>query len=679
MDNLNSYQNNFGPNSSSSTNFYTQKNFHPRQEASLSPNHDDYNANSIPQENSYNNNNEEMEAVTINQSFKRKNKTLNMIKNSLVHKIKNNVLLKEINHAFNEIERFTLEGDLASAKMMENELYKLHNEVIKNNLYPVTKYGNSTFYESGFNTNFNRSMNKKSFNKNITISKTKIIQGNENYNAIDEENYSGEESNIQNNKNNINDNRNNLNNDNNINNSGNENNLNEEEENQINNENYNNNQNNYNMNGENNNLDVNNQNNKNIMNNSGQGENENFQNQNNPEEAQENNNQINNNIYNMQSNEQIQYKDINENIEENNIPQNQLTRNKQIAGRYQNNNKDNINYDDNYEDLENQYEYEGGMYYDNDEFKEVYEEDENEDDPNRKKRIKKSRISKIIEQSKTYVNGDSNYPYKNQDYPNNIQPKKDLQDRNNNIDQANPRLNLGNQYIDKNIPNPNESSKSQTFNPSQNSYPEIPPNSQPPYPNPYPNTLYQNPSQNAYPEYPQNNEENIPQNQNPKNYPKNQDTPNNLQYLNYPLNNKGYPLNPDMNRLKKGKKPRPKSVKNLKANPNNYPYKYNIYDSEYPQRPIINFGKPLALINAQFRRKPQPRNKSPANILFGQGGKANCFACDVECSISRSGNSPNNYNPYYASFKKPRYDVTYYDGAKYGYYQYSSKIVPENN
>ena len=38
MDNLNLYQNTFAPNSSSSTNFYTQKNFHPRQEASLSNN-----------------------------------------------------------------------------------------------------------------------------------------------------------------------------------------------------------------------------------------------------------------------------------------------------------------------------------------------------------------------------------------------------------------------------------------------------------------------------------------------------------------------------------------------------------------------------------------------------------------------------------------------------------------
>ena len=94
---------------------------------------------------------------------------------------------------------------------------------------------------------------------------------------------------------------------------------------------------------------------------------------------------------------------------------------------------------------------------------------------------------------------------------------------------------------------------------------------------------------------------------------------------------------------------------------------------------MLYFGKPLALINEEFRTKPQPRKQSPANILYGKGGKGKCFACDVECSISRSGNSPNNYNPYYASIRKPRLDVTYYDGEKYGYYQYSSRVIPENN
>ena len=182
MDNLNLFQNTFAPNSSSSTNFYTQKNFHPRQDSSLSPNND-YN-NNINQEGIINNNNEERETVTINQRStrnrsdnnnneyspssyddKRKNKMMNMIKNSLINRVKNNVLLKEINNAYDEMGRFTTEGDLASAKMMENELNDLQAEVIITNLYPVTKYGrtfyNENFYGSNLNINKYNTTSKK--------------------------------------------------------------------------------------------------------------------------------------------------------------------------------------------------------------------------------------------------------------------------------------------------------------------------------------------------------------------------------------------------------------------------------------------------------------------------------------------------------------------------------------
>ena len=75
MDNLNIYQNTFAPNSSSSTNFYTQKNFHPRQEAYLS-NNNNYN-NNLNQENSINNNNNQgMETVTSNKRTFKNNITL---------------------------------------------------------------------------------------------------------------------------------------------------------------------------------------------------------------------------------------------------------------------------------------------------------------------------------------------------------------------------------------------------------------------------------------------------------------------------------------------------------------------------------------------------------------------------------------------------------------------------
>ena len=53
----------------------------------------------------------------------KKNKALNRIKNAHVLRIKNNVLLKEINNAHNEVERLIEEGDYGTAKMMETELY----------------------------------------------------------------------------------------------------------------------------------------------------------------------------------------------------------------------------------------------------------------------------------------------------------------------------------------------------------------------------------------------------------------------------------------------------------------------------------------------------------------------------------------------------------------------------
>ena len=50
------------------------------------------------------------------------------------------------------------------------------------------------------------------------------------------------------------------------------------------------------------------------------------------------------------------------------------------------------------------------------------------------------------------------------------------------------------------------------------------------------------------------------------------------------------------------------------------------------------------------------RKNSPVNIPYAKGSKGKCFACDVDCGISQSGNSPNNYDPYMASLRKPRYE-----------------------
>ena len=69
------------------------------------------------------------------------------------------------------------------------------------------------------------------------------------------------------------------------------------------------------------------------------------------------------------------------------------------------------------------------------------------------------------------------------------------------------------------------------------------------------------------------------------------------------------------------------------------------------------------------------------NIPYAKGSKGKCFACDVDCGIGVSGNSPNNYDPYMASLKKPRFDVTFYNAEKFGYYQYSQSpnLIQENN
>ena len=133
---------------------------------------------------------------------------LHMIKNSLVQKVKNNILLKEINNAYNEMGRFTYEGDLASAKMMERELNQLQAEVIMTNLYPVTKFGkiyNENIYDSNFTTSknnmyktFNEKMIKE-INRTKTTKSTNIMNNNINEeNVIEEE---GDNNQINNNKN----------------------------------------------------------------------------------------------------------------------------------------------------------------------------------------------------------------------------------------------------------------------------------------------------------------------------------------------------------------------------------------------------------------------------------------------------------------------------------------------
>ena len=97
-------------------------------------------------------------------------------------------------------------------------------------------------------------------------------------------------------------------------------------------------------------------------------------------------------------------------------------------------------------------------------------------------------------------------------------------------------------------------------------------------------------------------------------------------------------------------------------------YILNIPDFTYPR-------KYYEKSKSKSRSKNSSRNRSNTpKILFAEPSKGKCFACDVNCSISRSGNSPNKYVPYYGPLKKERKHITEYDGEKYGYYQYKSRI-----
>ena len=124
---------------------------------------------------------------------------------------------------------------------------------------------------------------------------------------------------------------------------------------------------------------------------------------------------------------------------------------------------------------------------------------------------------------------------------------------------------------------------------------------------------------------------------------------------------------------------RPQSSKGPMINPSKKRYRKdipNIPTFEYPRMYRAGFGSSLSRSGSQSmsRSKSKSKSKSPANILFSYPTRQRCFACDVNCSISRSGNSPNKYVPYLASYKEERKAITFYDGDKYGYYQYHSKL-----
>jgi len=304
-----------------------------------------------------------------------------------------------------------------------------------------------------------------------------------------------------------------------------------------------------------------------------------------------------------------------------------------------------------------------------------------------------------------------NYP--NQNYPNTTsQHPNSMQPQGNKGPNSNNQLSPNQDKLSNPIPEQPQNPQILSRFPNNNSnypnpqYPQYQnpqyPNSQyqnPQYPNPqfqnpqYPNQIYPNSvnpnkaPESGYPFPPQNpnlNPNIFPNNQKDPNNPNNPNNPNylgipnhpySINYKNYPLYNPNEPRGPNYGNPNK-KRNRPKSAKGPKRGPY-YPYNpyYDYeYNTEYPHRPKLNFGKPLSIINKQFRSKPKIRRQNNTNILFGKGSKGRCFACDVDCAISISGNSSNTYNPYMASLQYPRKDSTFYDYEKNGYYQYGSRL-----
>jgi len=261
--------------------------------------------------------------------------------------------------------------------------------------------------------------------------------------------------------------------------------------------------------------------------------------------------------------------------------------------------------------------------------------------------------------------GPRGYPSKNPQFPNN--PRNPSRD--------NPRYPSRGNPLNPPRGNPRYPSRDNPRNPKRGNprnplrgNPRYPPGENPQYPsgdNPrYP------PGEN--PQYPSGDNPRYPPGENPQ-YPSG-DNPryapgDNPRYPqgdyprgpNYPPNTS---LDSGMRRpfSTRGSNPRPKD-------PNfGYPRRYG--DESRGRGRDITFGDTFG--RSHSRSNPKSRRQSPADIPYSYPTGGRCFACDVNCSISRSGNSPNKYIPYYASMKKERKAVTDYDAEKYGYYQYSS-------
>ena len=634
---------NFGEND---TNYKTQKNFFIKninQEQNYNKENEEFstfkkintlnNSNNITATFYKKSKNEEIKSEEYNNNIineKRKMKVLNMIKNAHIEKIRNFIYLKEINYAYEEIQRNIKQGNYDTAKEMERELNNLQNEVIKHNINKFTKNklgkSHATFGQS-YNSNY--SSNKKNYD-NYNSQRINI----RNY---EEGKYEDEEDKIKSNrkikdKNKIKKNKD-------INN------------NQINDEINNNNKNNEYENNIPQNHDINNYNNNvlHYINPIPDDNNINI----NPEDINKN----------QPINEEQKNNENNINYENNNENNNKENNKNEI---YDSNNEDNNenNNENDLEDLneqspEEQIEINPELYDDNNNINpEISDNNNNIDniDPN------KNNIENNIN------NLSNNQNNENENKLDNIEPNIENEEINNNND---------NNIISNSEQNPEYKS---SMNPNEQNINNI--NNEP-----YQNPLYFIPSQTnqiklesyeQIPLYQYKNNNNL-NNQNPYQYSQNNNINNipfnpdneipNNKYPNYEDN-----INNNINKDSNNYYPKPeKDINILKYNTKKNK-KLNNKKLKRPKSskaPLINKNK------NRSKSGSRNRNNSP-KILYAEPSRGRCFACDINCSISRSGNSPNKYVPYFGPLKKERKHITEYDVEKYGYYQYKSRI-PENN
>ena len=658
------------------TNYITQKNFYPNKiSLEQSPNFESNEFNTFKKSNTFNNSNnitatfykksknmdEEMKGEDFYINERRKKKVLNMIKNAHIEKLKNFIYLKEINFAYDEMQRYMNEGDFASSKEMERYLNSLQTDVIQHNIdsFSKTKLARShaTFGQT-YKTNFS------SGRKNLENRYQKVIS--RGYENEEEENKYEEEKRVVNNKtkkknkNKKTDKQNNIN--------------------QINSErNYKT----YEYESNNNMLPNANMNNNNIIYNNipnninsappnSEALNNNYQSYiNNNIKNNEMNDNFNNNIINASN--KINNKNINKENPKNQELNPQLSENQEINNI---NNINNINQNGENENMRN-----------NSNIPENLPNNQYEEEnkiPNINQNMENDQINNNLninpnqEQNPTYQNPVNpieqeqinKIPKDNKEYP-----KKgyNISNQNNQILMiSNSQLSIPQSKSQNNIPENNYQNI-----PNENNYNIYPENNNlyPPNDKMINNNIPFNPDNtipnNKYPNYNDLNNPNQNNLINPNNYLQNKEKSN------VPQNNikKEKRINPKQvlrnPRPNNNKIKRPKSSKGPLINKNN---NYYIPNYEYPRKYYENSKS-----KKKSRSKSSSRNRSNTpKILFAEQSKGKCFACDINCSISRSGNSPNKYVPYYGPLKKERKHITEYDGEKYGYYEYKSRI-PESD